>query len=469
MKISISSSKILLIFSFVISILISNYYLNKYDKIVTDENGRKYHQMIKYDALRYISHGAEIKDDLDNGINFFKTGREHFTKYLPPRITALIFYVFNIDLYEDDEKKKITTGVYKPYIFIQCIFYYLSLLFFLFSTKNVLNPKYLFFVLLFLALEPNILQYHGTFWSETYFFAFQIIIIGLIINDKKNIFTYFLIGFFVGMLSLQKQYAIFFAFPIIVYFYCFNKKSFFSNISVLLIGFFLTQCFVGYNNYKRSGVFYFFANDNNLALHLDLVPKVINEIKGYTGNEFIFDESKEMQKWIINNSINYNKDLIVNNHYLTYRDSIFDEKDKLLFDEEIRKRTFMYIREYPLEFFLKIVNHGFHIILLNPFHVYSDHNFKSGEIYHLSEKHNELLKYRIIYTLTVYLICLYGLFKLFREKKYKLITIVILSIIYFYSLSFWHGNTRYYMPVYIYFSFFFARSMELFSSKIKLD
>ena len=44
-----------------------------------------------------------------------------------------------------------------------------------------------------------------------------------------------------------------------------------------------------------------------------------------------------MQKWIINNSINYNKDLIVNNHYLTYRDSIFDEKDKLLFDEEIKK------------------------------------------------------------------------------------------------------------------------------------
>ena len=39
---------------------------------MTDEKGREYHQMIKYDALRYISHGAEIKDDLDNNKNFLK-------------------------------------------------------------------------------------------------------------------------------------------------------------------------------------------------------------------------------------------------------------------------------------------------------------------------------------------------------------------------------------------------------------
>ena len=55
----------------------------------------------------------------------------------------------------------------------------------------------------------------------------------------------------------------------------------------------------------------------------------------------------------------------------------------------------MYIKKYPLEFITKIIKHGIHIILLNPFHIYSDHNFKSGEIYYFSDKHDELVKYRI--------------------------------------------------------------------------
>lgn len=466
MNISNSYSIILIFFSLIISILISNYNLNNYDKIVTDELG-EYHQMIKYDTLRYVSHGAEIKDDLDNNISFFETGREHFTKYLPPRIVALIFFIFDTNLYEDTQTKKLNVGIYKPYIFIQCIFYFFSLFIFFQLTKNTLGSNYSFFVLLFLALEPNILQYHGTFWTESYFFSFQILIIGLILSLKKNSSTYFFIGFFMGLLSLQKQYAIFFPIPMIVYFFIFHKKNKFFNISLLLIGFFITQCFVGYNNLKRSGVFYFFANDNNIAIHLDLVPKVINEIKGYKGHEFISDETKIMKIWLQDNSIQFDKNSVKNEHYLEYRESIYDEKDKLLFDKEIKKRSFMYIKKYPLEFATRIIKHGIHIILLNPFHIYSDHNFRSGEVYYFSDKHDEFVKYRIAYTLTIYLICLYGLFYLYKEKKYNILILLLLSISYFYLLSFWHGNTRYYMPVYIYFAFLFGKTMEIFISKIK--
>ena len=57
--------------SAILAILISNYNLKNYDKIVTDEYG-SFHQMIKYDALRYLSHGAEIKKDLNEGVNFLK-------------------------------------------------------------------------------------------------------------------------------------------------------------------------------------------------------------------------------------------------------------------------------------------------------------------------------------------------------------------------------------------------------------
>ncbi len=427
--------------------------------------------MIKYDALRYVSHGAEIKKDLDEGKNFFKTGREHFTKYLPPRIVALIFYIFDIEFYEDFEEKKINTGIYKPYLYIQCFVFYLSLIVFFYLTKNIFSTKYLFIILLFFSLEPNILQYHGTFWSESYFFAFQIIIIGLMLYPKKRMINYFLIGFFVGILSLQKQYAIYFSIPLIIYFFIFYKKNFYFNILILLVGFFITQFFVGYNNYKRAGVFYFLANDNNIALHLDLVPKVINEVKGYSGNEFVIKEAEEMKKWMAINSIKYEDKPSNKYHYMNYRDNIINEIDKLKFDEEIKNRTLNYVKEYPIEFLKKIINHGFHITLLNPFHIYSDHNFKSGEIYYVSKKHAELIKYRVGYTLIIYLICLYGLLMYIKERNYKMLTLLFLSIFYFYLLSFWHGNTRYYMPVYIYFAFLFAKSFvsltDRFNFKLK--
>ena len=88
----INKINIIIFLGFLISVLISINNLNKYDKNVTDENGNTYHQMIKYDAYRYLSHGDKIKDQLNEGLNFFETGKEHYTKYLPPRVMAIYYY-----------------------------------------------------------------------------------------------------------------------------------------------------------------------------------------------------------------------------------------------------------------------------------------------------------------------------------------------------------------------------------------
>ena len=79
----------------ILSILFSINGLNKHDKNKTNIDGKSYHQMIKADTFRYLSHGNEIKDQLNEGINFFKTGREHYTKYLPPRLIAAYYYFFD--------------------------------------------------------------------------------------------------------------------------------------------------------------------------------------------------------------------------------------------------------------------------------------------------------------------------------------------------------------------------------------
>ena len=98
--------KILIFLSFCISLIISKYYLNNYDKYA-EGHETQYHIMIKYDAHRYLSHGAEIKKDIEDGKNFFETGREHFTKYLPPRLAAAYYHFLDIDLFNNLEEKKI--------------------------------------------------------------------------------------------------------------------------------------------------------------------------------------------------------------------------------------------------------------------------------------------------------------------------------------------------------------------------
>ena len=98
--------------------------------------------MIKSDTLRYLGHGAEIKRDLENKKSFFDTGRVHYTKYLPPRLAALYYYAFDVDLFNNWDEKKINEGIHYFYLFIQCIIYFLSIIsFFLFMSIRVVESR----------------------------------------------------------------------------------------------------------------------------------------------------------------------------------------------------------------------------------------------------------------------------------------------------------------------------------------
>ena len=122
-------------------------------------------------------------------------------------------------------------------------------------------------------------------------------------------------------------------------------------------------------------------------------------------------------------------------------------------------------KENYLEAFKLILKKSIHVTLLNPFHIYSDHNFISGEKYYTTETHDKLVPVRIIYTLIIYIISLVGFYNLLKNKEYKLLSFLMISMIYFYGMVSWHGNTRYFVPVLIYLSFFFGFSFQNFRIK----
>ena len=89
---------------------------------------------------------------------------------------------------------------------------------------------------------------------------------------------------------------------------------------------------------------------------------------------------------------------------MAFRNSVINESDRVFVDKFIRKRTFEIISQNPLEFFKHALNSAIHVPLLNPFHIYSDHNFISGETYYITDTHDKLVPVRIIYTLIIYII-----------------------------------------------------------------
>ena len=466
----IKTNKVLLIIliGFLISIISSIYNIKNHDKNIISKDGTHYHKMIKYDVYRYLSHGHEIKNQITEGVNFFETGREHYTKYLPARLIALYYYFFDLNLFEDEDNKIVNEGIHLNYLIIQCLFYFICVTILYISISNRLSNNITFYTIAFLCLEPTINQYHSTFWSESIFFSLQILLIALILRNNSSIYIFGAMGMFLAILSFQKEYSIFYIIFITIYFILIKEKRLIKKISFMVIIFIMMQSIIGFNNYFRSGKFYIMTADSKVNIYNDMVTHVMSKTLNLSHRKFIEMEGEVVHSWIKENSIDYDKENLdyyikVNNgdapSWSDYRATL-NEIDKAKFDNFIRNRTIDYMLEYPFEFLLRIIKNSLHIALLNPLHTWSDHNFTSGEEYYFSETHDELVKYRIFYSSAMYIICLIGLIHMIKKKDFNLLLFLTLSIIYFYSLVSWNGNTRYFVPAFVYASFFFGYGVD---------
>ena len=462
---------LIIILGFLLSVFQIYNHLNKYDKNLINSDGQNYHQMIKADPLRYMSHGSEIKKQLKTGKNFFETGKEHFTKYLPARIAALYYLITDNELYSSSNENKINLDIHFDYLFFQSLFYFLSLILLYYSLNKSYDSKICFYLILFLSFEPTINQYHASFWSESYLFTIMIVLTSLILNSDLKGTSFFLIGIFLGLLSLQKEYAIFYIIAVIIYFILFNREKIFKNIFFIFCGFLIVLSILGFNNLKRSGSFYILSSTTKLSLLTHLVRPVISNKDDLVDREFYEKyEGVAAKKWLEENSVSYDTQIL--NSYdskgpYEYRFSIVNEADKIKFDEYFFKRTIEYFYDYPLEFILHILKKSIHFTLLNPFHIYSDNNFISGEVYYYSDLHNNLVKYRVVYTLLIYLICFVGFISIIREKNYKLLFFILSSILFFFLPVSWIGNTRNFVPCLIFVSFLFSFGLNEIFKRLK--
>ena len=120
---------IVILTAFLLSLLTSFIFIKNFDKYEISTDEKENHAMIKGDIPDMWIDAQVVKNDLSNGKSYFESGKEIFRSYLPPRSFALYSYVFDYELFENWEKKIISSDNKKIYfLFLQSIFYFFSFL-----------------------------------------------------------------------------------------------------------------------------------------------------------------------------------------------------------------------------------------------------------------------------------------------------------------------------------------------------
>ncbi len=442
-----------LIYIFLIGILISSLYaiynINKFEK--NEKNG---HLMIRGDIDIVWREAYSFKKDLIEKKNFFGNGIFYTRTFLPSKTVALYSFLLNQDIYENIDNKTFKEGKKLIYLFFQITIFYLSLLYLYkklllyYDSKNVS-----FFIVAYLALDPNIIQWHGTFWTESIFISMQIFLVGMIINKNKTSLFCLFLGLFLGIIFLQKTVGVLFIFFIIfyVFFTEIKKKSF--KILNIFIGFSLILLLLGLDNFKKTGIFYVMPMQTKNAHYVYLIPQIFEK----NGKLKSFEQLQDSEiKWKIDN--NYSED----NFITVYKLKKYQQKKALEVILDNKITTFeIYLK--------KTIIH----LVINPMQTFYWHKYnqmKYSEIeFHLSEESKKYFILKFFYSVLFYIIVCIGLFEIFRNKrKLKFHLFACFLVLYLVFMLGWVGNSRYFMPSIIFLSIFFGQGIYSLSNlKIK--
>lgn len=450
----INSFKILLSL-FLTSILISNIYVNKFEKQFFTAESYSYSSIFHEDTISYFKSVDKISVDKTNGKNFFTSGDSYKFSFLHPRIIFIFNKFFNDgEMIINNEIQEINFGNYKIFIFIQLFFYYLSILFLYFSLSKLVKVKLANFIVIVLCINPVLIQWHLTMLTESIFLSLLIFTFGSLINSKNNT-QFFLTGLLIGILYMQRTIALLYPLIFVFFIFCIKGNALSKTLRLisLVFGFSVILFLIGFHNYKRANVFYFTPIQSKTDLQTYLEPSILNKSQNLTPNEInIF--FKERQKKILDK----------NNFDLK------NEKDKIKFFNEIRNKSFQNIYENKIVTTKIIIKNYFHSTLLNPVQVYYGSKYKNWIDYKNSKDHSFWLKIRIVFTFFFFIFAGLGFVFSFKKIDLKFNLFIIFSCLYFFGVSCWLGNTRYFTPsvlfMSIYFAIFLNQIVLKFSKKI---
>lgn len=461
----------IIIFSFIFSIILSIFYLSKYDSYQLDGIT---HIMLKEETYYHWFQAALIVEEIKNGTSFFTAGEEMFTKALPQRLVVLYSYIANFNIVDNWENNRISLGNKFPFLFTQSIIYYLSVYIFFRQISKLLDNKVTLPIILFLCLEPTIFQYHSSFWTESFYFSIQLLILSSMLMSIEKKRKYLTIGILLGILFTQRSAGIFYLVIVCFYYFFTIEKNKFKKISLIIIPYFFICLLLGIHNYKRAGVFYVMPTEGKYGMYKYFAKNILVESNNSTVSEINKLEVKKSLIWIKNNmeNINYSNFNDINSPYEIGL-ALKNERDRIKFYGYLNKRSYEILFDNPIITFKNIITGFIHFSILNPFFIYSDNeyykDYSSSIIgdFVFSEKHKNYIPIRVFYTFLIYLICFIGFVDCIK-KNTKLTMLLVFSILYYYLILGWYGKTRLFTPCLIYLSVFFGYGLNIIFNKLKI-
>ena len=350
-----------------------------------------------------------------------------------------------------------------PYLIIKTFLYYLALFYLGKKLFIIFPPKNCFFIILFLALEPSIFQYHSSFWNESLFFPFEILLLSLLLNQSRNISKNILIGFILGIMFTISQEIFLYIVPLLFYFFVLFKKKSIKPILSLVIGYLLILVIIAFHNYKKIGVAYFMPFGSKTALYLYLAPQVLAK----KNNSSVSQARKKMKEqakiWIEKNNIDVTQS--TTDSWSIISES---EEDRKKYLDYLQKKALKIIITNPFDSIQYIFKQSLHTLVLNPVYIKYFYQEERGQFYK-SEIHKKWIPIRIIYSVIIYFIIFWGMIYSLKHMKKEIMFLLMISVAYVVLTLGWMGNSRYFLPALFFLSIFFGNGMAAILNSNKLN
>ncbi len=421
--------------------VITNIYINKFSEQYFISDGYKHSSLYQEDAISYFKVTDRISNDITEGKKIYNSGGPYSFSFLHPRI----IYFFNNFFNSNEEiinstKLRIELRNYKFFLYFQIIFFYLSTFFLNRSLLKIFDKNLSNIICIVILINPIIFQWHMSFYTESIFLSFLILLMCFLFRSKSWV-NFLFIGLYLGIMYSQRTIAL--LYPIVIFIYIIflnqNLKEKIIKLFSLTMGMSLILFLIGFYNYNRAGVFYFTPMQSKTDIRTYLEADVL----GYSKKISKEDAQEELK--------NYNLNLIN-----TYSYDLQKERDKIEFLNKVQKNSFKTLISNKAITFKIIIKNYLHTMLLNPVQVFFEAKYQNWIDYKKSDDHKLWLMVRIIITPIFFIMVGLGLIFSINKVKFKYNIFLFLSIIYFTSISCWLPNTRYFVPSVLFMSIYFS-------------
>ena len=431
----------ILIYSFILIFVLTNIYINKFSEQYFISGDYKHSSLYQEDVISYFRVSDRISNDIADGKKIYDSGGSYSFSFLHTRIIYFFNNFFNSDeAIINSTELKIELKNYNFFLYFQIIFFYLSTLFLHRSLLKIFDKNLSNIICIVLLLNPVIFQWHLSFYTESIFLSFLILLICFLLRSKSWLHFLF-IGLFVGIMYTQRTIAL--LYPIVIFSYIIflnhNFKMRLFKIFSFLIGMSLILSLIGFYNYNRAGIFYFTPIQSK------------SDIQNYLEADVLRLSKKVSYEDARDELINFNKSIIN-----TYGYDLQKESDKIKYLNKVQKNSFNTLIANKTIALQIIIKNYLHAMLLNPVQVFYETKYQNWIDYKKSDEHKFWLTVRIIITPIFFIMTALGMILSIKKVEFKYNVFLFLSIIYFTSISCWIPNTRYFVPSVLFMSIYFS-------------